>query len=101
MLSHRIGVQKNPQQTADKQAEQNIHRGCQKKMPGLLKNAHKEEHKFPNASFLFTHMLQTNVKQAYNVVVVQRVVKHLTVTAFLYQGQILQSPKLVRDSRFA
>lgn len=101
MLSYRIGVQKNPQQTADKQAEKNVYRGCQKKMPRLPKNAYKEEHKFPNAFFLFTHMLQTNVKQACNVVVVQRVVKHLTVTAFLYQGQIFQSPKLVRHSRFA
>jgi hypothetical protein len=45
-------------------------------------------------------MLETNVKQACNVLVVQGVVKYLTLTAFLYQGQILQSPKLVRHSRF-
>lgn len=95
MLSHRIWVQKNPQQPADKQAEQNVHGRCQKKMPGLLQNTHKEEHIFPNPTFLFAHVLQTNVEQACNVVVVQGVVEHLAIPAFFYQGQILQSPKLV------
>ena len=100
-MGHRVRTQKDPQQAAHQEAEKNIDRCPQQKLPGLGKCGKNEVHRLytPAEVALLSDMFQTDLHQIRHVLVIQGVIKDRSLAAVSNEGQILEPAKLMGDGR--
>ena len=99
MIGYRVWAQKDPQQAAHQEAEKDVYRCFQEKIPSLDKYRRNDVYRLhvPDEVSLLSDMLQADLQQIRHVLIIQRVIEDRTLSAVSNEGQILEPAELVRD----